>query len=87
MTPEERKGLVRRLTNELWNKGNLDVCDQVFAAHCSFHDPSFPIEGVAGMKEQARQLRAATPDLHLEDRKSTRLNSSHPVLSRMPSSA
>src|SRR6266540_1392970 len=33
MTPDERKGLVRRLTDELWNKGNLDVCDEVFAAH------------------------------------------------------
>jgi steroid delta-isomerase-like uncharacterized protein len=66
MTPDERKSLVRRLTDELWNKGNLDVCDEVFAAHCSFHDPSFPIDGVAGMKEQVRQLRAATPDLHVD---------------------
>jgi len=66
MTPDERKGLVRRLTDELWNKGNLDICDEVFAAHCSFHDPSFPIEGVAGMKEQVRQLRVANPDLHLD---------------------
>ena len=66
MTPDERKTLVRRLTDELFNKGNLDVCDDVFAAHCSFHDPSFPVEGVAGMKEQARQLRAATPDLHVD---------------------
>jgi len=66
MTPDEGKGLVRRLTDELWNKGNLDVCDEVFAAHCSFHDPSFPVEGVTGMKEQARRLRAANPDLHLD---------------------
>lgn len=66
MTPDERKALLRRSTDELWNKGNLDVCHEVFAAHCSFHDPSFPIEGVAGMKEQVRQLRAANPDLHLD---------------------
>jgi steroid delta-isomerase-like uncharacterized protein len=66
MTLVERKGLVRRLTDELWNKGNLDICDEVFAPHCSFHDPSFPVEGVAGMKAQARQLRAANPDLHLD---------------------
>jgi steroid delta-isomerase-like uncharacterized protein len=66
MTPDERKGLVRRLTDELWNKGNLDVCDEVFAANCSFHDPSFPVKGITGMKEQARQLRAANPDLHMD---------------------
>jgi steroid delta-isomerase-like uncharacterized protein len=66
MTPEERKGLVRRLIDESWNRGNLEVCDEVFATHCSFHDPSFPVDGVAGIKEQVRQLRAANPDLHLD---------------------
>jgi steroid delta-isomerase-like uncharacterized protein len=66
MTPDERKGLVRRATDELWNKGNLAVCDDVFAANCSFHDPSFPIDGVKGMKEHVRQLRLANPDLHLD---------------------
>jgi len=66
MTPDERKGLVRRLTDELWNKGNVDICDEVFATNCSFHDPSFPIDGINGMKEQVRELRAANPDLHLD---------------------
>ncbi len=61
MTPDERKGLVRRLTDELWNKGNLDVCDEVFAAHCSFHDPSFPVEGVTGMKERRANCGRPTP--------------------------
>ena len=32
-------------------------------------------------------LRVQAEDVELGDRKSTRLNSSHPVLSRMPSSA
>ena len=32
-------------------------------------------------------LRLTTKELHEQDRKSTRLNSSHPRLSRMPSSA
>ena len=36
-------------------------------------------------KEQARGVKVVKADLG--DRKSTRLNSSHPVLSRMPSSA
>ena len=66
MTPDERKSVVRRWNDELWNKGNLEVCDEVFAANCSFHDPSFAVEGVTGMKEQARLLRAANPDLHLD---------------------
>ncbi|MGH3517952.1 MAG: ester cyclase [Haloechinothrix sp.] len=66
MTPDERKDLIRRGYDELWNKGNLDVCDEVFASHCSFHNPNFPVDGVAGLREFARELRTANPDLHLD---------------------
>jgi steroid delta-isomerase-like uncharacterized protein len=66
MTPEERKDLVRRFNDELWNKGNLNVLDETVAAHCSFHDPTFPIDGVTGAKDRVRELREATPDLHLD---------------------
>jgi steroid delta-isomerase-like uncharacterized protein len=66
MTPEERKDLIRRTFDELFNKGNLDVCDEVYAANCSFHDPSLPVQGVAGLKERTRQLREAQPDLHVD---------------------
>jgi len=66
MTPDERKDRIRQLFNELWNNGNLDFVDEVCAPHCSFHDPSFPVEGVAGIKEQARQLRTAQADLHVD---------------------
>lgn len=66
MTPEDRKNTIRRLTDELWNKGNVDVCDGVYTENCSFHDPSFPIDGIAGMKQQVRELRAANPDLHMD---------------------
>jgi steroid delta-isomerase-like uncharacterized protein len=66
MTPDERRELIRRANDEMWNKGNVDVCDEVFADNCSFHDPSFEVNGVAGMKEQVLGLRAAQPDLHTE---------------------
>lgn len=64
---DDRQQLLRRMTDELWNKGNLDVCDQLFAERCSFHDPSFGIEnGVRGMQQQVRELRQAQPDLHMD---------------------
>lgn len=66
MTLEDREKLVRRYTDEAWNKGNVDVFDDVFEPHASIHDPSFPIDGVKGMKDQVRQLRAAQPDLHID---------------------
>lgn len=66
MTADERRELIRRANDEMWNNGNVDVCDEVFADNCSFHDPSFEVNGVAGMKDQVTQLRAAQPDLHMD---------------------
>jgi steroid delta-isomerase-like uncharacterized protein len=66
MTPEERTDLIRRTLDEMWNNGNVDMGDQMFAAHCSFHDPSFPVDGLAGIKDQVRMLRQAQPDLHMD---------------------
>jgi steroid delta-isomerase-like uncharacterized protein len=66
MTPEERKNLVRRSSDELWNRGNFAICDEVYDARCTFHDPNFAVNGVAGIKDQVRELRAAQPDLHMD---------------------
>jgi steroid delta-isomerase-like uncharacterized protein len=66
MTPQERRDLLRRTVDELWNRGNTAVCDQMFAKNYSLHDPSFPVEGLAGLKDQVRDLRTANPDLHMD---------------------
>jgi steroid delta-isomerase-like uncharacterized protein len=66
MTPDERRDLLRRVTDRAWNAGDLDACDELFAKHCTFHDPSFPVNGVEGIKEQIRALREANPDLHID---------------------
>ena len=66
MTSDERRAMLRRFSDEAWNNGRLDACDDIYAAHCSFHDPSFPVDGVSGLKQQIQQLRAAQPDLHMD---------------------
>lgn len=66
MTMDERADLLRRTMDALWNRGDLEACDALFAEHCMFHDPTFPIDGLAGLKEFARDLRAAQPDLHMD---------------------
>lgn len=65
MTPDERRAALRRISDELWNNGNTAVCDELYADHCSMHDPSFPQEGTEGLKNQVRELRQAQPDLHM----------------------
>ena len=66
MAADERRNMLRRFTDEAWNNGRLDICDEIYAPNCSFHDPSFPVDGVAGIKEQITQLRQAQPDLHMD---------------------
>ena len=60
------KQLVQRFYDEVWQKGNLDFADQVFAEDYVRHDPrggAPPFPGPRGQKEIARSLRASFPDL------------------------
>ncbi len=63
----ENKALVRRLFEEIWNKGNLSVADQIFATNYAHHDPSSPdfALGPEGEKRRATLYRTAFPDLQL----------------------
>jgi len=67
MTPNQNKALVRRFYEEVWNKGNLDAADEVFAANYVRHDlrPGNALPGPDGQKQIARDFRAAFPDLHM----------------------
>ncbi len=63
----ENKALVRRLFEEIWNKGNLSVADQIFATNYIHHDPSTPDfgRGPESEKKRATLYRTAFPDLQL----------------------
>ena len=64
---EENKAVVRRLFEELWNKGNLSVADEIFAPNYTHHDPSTPDfeRGPESEKKRATLYRTAFPDLRL----------------------
>lgn len=66
MNPQDKIDRTRRFVAEIWNNGNIDAVDDLFAKHCSFHDPSFPVNGTKGLRDQVRELRAAYPDLHID---------------------
>lgn len=65
MPAEENKALVRRFYEEVWDEGNLDVCDEVFAPDYVRHDfrSTEPVSGPEGQKQIAADFRAAFPDL------------------------
>ncbi len=68
MNPEQNKALIRYFYEEVWNKGNLNAADEVFAAEYVRHDlrPGNALPGPEGQKRIAGDFRAAFPDLHMQ---------------------
>src|SRR5229473_3012756 len=64
---EQNKAIVRRLFEELWNKGNLSLADQLFTPNYTHHDSSSPDfgHGPESERKRATLYRTAFPDLHL----------------------
>jgi steroid delta-isomerase-like uncharacterized protein len=65
MSVEENKALLRRVFEEGWNVGNLDLFDETDSPEYVLHDPSAPedVRGVEGAKQFASMYLRAFPDL------------------------
>jgi steroid delta-isomerase-like uncharacterized protein len=67
MSVEENKALMRRLYEEIHNKGNMAVADELVAADFVDHNapsPDIP-PGPEGVKQIFTMLRSAFPDFHV----------------------
>ena len=62
MSVEENKAAVRRLIDEAWNKGNLDVIDDVLSPEYVLHISAPGAKDRAGYHEAVRMYRSAFPD-------------------------
>ncbi len=66
---EENKAILRRVTDEVFNQGNLDLVDELFAPDYVLHDPGIPggeLRGTESFKQQwVSMFRTAFPDLQL----------------------
>jgi steroid delta-isomerase-like uncharacterized protein len=59
-------GLVRRFTEEVWNKGNMNVCDELLSKQMKVHDPLLgDLDGLDAAKRQIQAFRTAFPDFHV----------------------
>ena len=66
MSTEELKATIRRVNDEAFNKGNLDVVDEYYAADFVRHKPPFPdIEGLEAYKQFVADCRTSYPDVQL----------------------
>ena len=65
MSTEENRAVFRRYVEEVFNKGNLDLADEVFATYVA-HQPDGHAEerGPENVKRFVREFREAFPDGH-----------------------
>jgi steroid delta-isomerase-like uncharacterized protein len=65
---ELNEQLGRRYFEEVWNRGNVDLLDELLASDYINHTPSTPDPppGPSGLKPIVRAIRQAFPDLHYE---------------------
>jgi steroid delta-isomerase-like uncharacterized protein len=64
MSTEQNKALVRRLVDEIFNRGNADLVDELMAPDFVEHEelpPGMP-SGRDGVKQMTVMLRSAFPD-------------------------
>jgi predicted ester cyclase len=65
MSVEQNKVIMRRMIEEIWNKGNMMVADELFHAdHFSPSAPDLP-KGPESVKMLAAMFRSAMPDYHM----------------------
>ncbi len=66
MSVEENKAIVKRYLDEAWNKGNVNILDEVaspnYARYVAGQDKPLDREG---QKQRITGFRKAMPDLHL----------------------
>ena len=65
MSVEENKEIVRRVIDDIVNKGDLSLVDEVLASNYVYHFPTHDINGPEGFKEFVTTMRTAFPDIHV----------------------
>jgi steroid delta-isomerase-like uncharacterized protein len=65
MSAEQNLANSRRILEEAWNEGNLNVIDQLCASDCVDHDMAShdDTRGIEANKERVQMYRTAMPDL------------------------
>lgn len=66
-TEAENKALVRRLNDEVWEAGNLDLIDELYTEDYHEHNAALPedIHGRAGNREKVEMFHTAFSDISI----------------------
>jgi len=67
MSAEQNKVIIRRWIEEAWNKGDVNIADEIYAPDYTARDINNPermLKGPAGIKLSVMETRASFPDIH-----------------------
>ena len=69
---EELKAIIRRVWEEVWHKGNLDMIEEFYAPDCVRHTSHYreggrDTQGPRGVRQSIAAMRAAFPDVHFTE--------------------
>lgn len=62
----DKSTVVRRLFDDVWNKGNVKLVDEIFTGNYVSNDPVEPTRGPNGVRDIVTKYRNAFPDCRLE---------------------
>lgn len=65
MSAEENKAINRRVIEEAWNRGNLDVIDQHMHPAYTRKENTTTVQGLQETKQLMTNYRQAFPDVHI----------------------
>jgi steroid delta-isomerase-like uncharacterized protein len=66
MSNQSRESVMRRLVNEVWNQGRLEVIDELLTPDHVNADAVNPARGRDGFRDVVTKYRAAFPDCRIE---------------------
>jgi steroid delta-isomerase-like uncharacterized protein len=60
---DQNKSIVRRASDECFNKGNMGIIDELVATDYIWHGPGQEVSGQEGIKQLTGMIRQGFPDL------------------------
>lgn len=66
MLPIEYKARIRRYIEEVWNKRNLAVIEELASPEFTLHHPAYhlPLKGLSAERQYVMEVQSAFPDFH-----------------------
>ncbi|HSF81703.1 MAG TPA: ester cyclase [Anaerolineales bacterium] len=64
---DQNKNIIRRVVDELWNRGRIELLNEIYHPDYSHIDPANPlVTDLDGLRTHVEVLRTSFPDMHVD---------------------